>query len=208
MKAGDTVVIASTNRGKIAEVRQILAGLPLVLLTSDEVGGWPEIDETGDTYLANALLKAHAVAAVTGKAALADDSGIEVDALDGAPGVRSARFSGEHAGDEDNNAKLIESLTGVPPERRGARYRCVAVLVTPDGEEIAGTGSCEGWIATEARGTGGFGYDPWFLPDGYSRTMAELTAEEKHAISHRGKALRDLADKLRHLWGTGEEGAG
>jgi XTP/dITP diphosphohydrolase len=208
MKAGDTVVIASTNPGKIAEVRQILAGLPLVLLTSDEVGGWPEIDETGDTYLANALLKAHAVAAVTGKAALADDSGIEVDALDGAPGVRSARFSGEHASDEDNNAKLIESLAGVPPERRGARYRCVAVLVTSDGKEIAGTGSCEGRIATEARGTGGFGYDPWFLPDGYSRTMAELTAEEKHAISHRGKALRDLADKLRHLWGTGEEGAG
>jgi XTP/dITP diphosphohydrolase len=212
MKAGDTVVIASTNPGKIAEVRQILAGLPLVLLTSDEVGGWPEIDETGDTYLANALLKAHAVAAVTGKAALADDSGIEVDALDGAPGVRSARFSGEHASDEDNNAKLIESLAGVPPERRGARYRCVAVLVTSDGKEIAGTGSCEGRIATEARGTGGFGYDPWFLPNlgvkGYSRTMAELTAEEKHAISHRGKALRDLADKLRHLWGTGEEGAG
>jgi XTP/dITP diphosphohydrolase len=122
--------------------------------------------------------------------------------------VRSARFSGEHASDEDNNAKLIESLAGVPPERRGARYRCVAVLVTSDGKEIAGTGSCEGRIATEARGTGGFGYDPWFLPDGYSRTMAELTAEEKHAISHRGKALRDLADKLRHLWGTGEEGAG
>ena len=140
-------------------------------------------------------------------AALADDSGIEVDALGGAPGVRSARFSGEKATDEDNNAKLIDSLDGVPPERRGARYRCVAVLVTPDGEEIAGIGSCEGRIGTEARGTGGFGYDPWFLPNlgvnlgvkGYSRTMAELTAEEKHAISHRGKALRGLADKLRNL---------
>ena len=206
MKAGDTVVIASTNPGKIAEVRQILAGLPLVLLTSDDLGGWPEIEETGDTYLANALLKARAVAAVTGKAALADDSGIEVDALDGAPGVRSARFSGEQASDEDNNAKLIESLDGVPSERRGARYRCVAVLVTPDGEEIAGIGSCEGRIGTEARGTGGFGYDPWFLPEGYSRTMAELTAEEKHAISHRGKALRGLADKLRDL--RGERGSG
>jgi len=206
MKAGDTVVIASTNPGKIAEVRQIMASLPLVLLTSDDVGGWPEIEETGDTYLANALLKARAVAAVTGKAALADDSGIEVDALDGAPGVRSARFSGEQASDEDNNAKLIESLDGVPSERRGARYRCVAVLVTPDGEEIAGIGSCEGRIGTEARGTGGFGYDPWFLPEGYSRTMAELTAEEKHAISHRGKALRGLADKLRDL--RGERGSG
>ena len=118
MKPGDTVVIASTNPGKIAEVRQIMAGLPLVLVTRDEVGGWPEVEETGDTYLANALLKAHAVAAVTGMAALADDSGIEVDALDGAPGVRSARFSGEQASDEDNNAKLIESLAGVPSERQ------------------------------------------------------------------------------------------
>jgi XTP/dITP diphosphohydrolase len=206
MKAGDTVVIASTNPGKIAEVRQIMAGLPLVLLTSDDVGGWPEIEETGDTYLANALLKARAVAAVTGKAALADDSGIEVDALDGAPGVRSARFSGEHASDEDNNAKLIESLDGVPSERRGARYRCVAVLVTPDGEEIAGIGSCEGRIGSEARGTGGFGYDPWFIPERESRTMAELTAEEKHAISHRGKALRGLADKLRDLRGERSSG--
>jgi XTP/dITP diphosphohydrolase len=206
MKAGDTVVIASTNPGKIAEVRQIMAGLPIVLLTSDDVGGWPEIEETGDTYLANALLKARAVAAVTGRAALADDSGIEVDALDGAPGVRSARFSGERASDEDNNAKLIESLDGVPSERRGARYRCVAVLVTPDGEEIAGIGSCEGRIGFEPRGTGGFGYDPWFIPERGSRTMAELTAEEKHAISHRGKALRGLADKLRAL--GGERGSG
>jgi XTP/dITP diphosphohydrolase len=206
MKAGDTVVIASTNPGKIAEVRQIMAGLPLVLLTSDDVGGWPEIEETGDTYLANALLKARAVAAVTGKAALADDSGIEVDALDGAPGVRSARFSGEQASDEDNNAKLIESLDGVPSERRGARYRCVAVLVTPDGEEIAGIGSCEGRIGFEPRGTGGFGYDPWFIPERESRTMAELTAEEKHAISHRGKALRGLADKLRDLRGERSSG--
>ena len=197
------MVIASTNPGKIAEVRQIMAGLPLVLLTGDDVGGWPEIEETGDTYLANALLKARAVAAVTGRAALADDSGIEVDALDGAPGVRSARFSGEQATDEDNNAKLIASLDGVPPERRTARYRCVAVLVTPDGEEMAGIGSCDGRIGLEPKGSGGFGYDPWFVPDwgvqGESRTMAELTADEKHAISHRGKALRGLAEKLRNL---------
>ena len=100
---------------------------------------------------------------------------------------------------KDNNAKLIASLDGVPPERRGARYRCVAVLVTPEGDEIAGVGSCEGRIGFEARGTGGFGYDPWFIPERESRTMAELTAEEKHAISHRGKALRGLAEKLRHL---------
>ena len=100
---------------------------------------------------------------------------------------------------EDNNAKLIASLDGVPLERRGARYRCVAALVTPEGEQIAGIGSCEGRIGFEPRGTGGFGYDPWFVPERESRTMAELTADEKHAISHRGKALRGLAEKLRHL---------
>ncbi len=199
MKAGQTVVIASTNQGKIAEVRHILGGLPLRLIDPDDVGGWPEIEETGDSYLANALLKAHAVARLTGQSALADDSGIEVDALDGAPGVRSARFSGPNATDEENNVALIGALAGVPPERRTARYRCVAVLVTPEGEEIAGVGSCEGRIGLEPKGSGGFGYDPWFLPEGESRTMAELTAEEKHAISHRGKALRGLADKLRHL---------
>ena len=206
MRAGQTVVIASTNAGKVAEVRQILADLPLELLSSDEVGRWPEIEETGDTYLANALLKARAVAAFTGRAAIADDSGIEVDALSGAPGVRSARFAGDQATDDDNNAKLIASLEGIPVEGRGARYRCVAVLVTPDGEEIAGIGSCEGTIGFEAKGSGGFGYDPWFVPNevpnkvkGESRTMAELTPEEKHAISHRGKALRGLADRLRDI---------
>jgi len=203
MRAGDSVVIASTNPGKIVEVRQIFASLPLSLLTSEDVGSWPAVEETGDTYLANALLKARAVAAFTGKPALADDSGIEVDALGGAPGVHSARYAGEEATDEDNNTKLIAALDGVAWEGRTARYRCVAVLVTPDGQEVAGIGSCEGRIGVEPRGLGGFGYDPWFVPQGETRTMAELTSEEKHAISHRGKALRGLADKLRHL----EDGA-
>jgi XTP/dITP diphosphohydrolase len=192
-------VIASTNPGKIVEVRQILEKLPLRLLSREEVGGWPEIEETGSTFLENALLKARAVSSFTGQAALADDSGIEVDALDGAPGVRSARFAGPHATDEENNARLVEALDGVPPERRTARYRCVAVVVSPEGEEIAGVGSCEGRIALEPRGSGGFGYDPWFVPEGESRTMAELSPEEKHAISHRGKALRGLAEQLRRL---------
>ena len=212
MRAGDSVVIASTNPGKIVEVRQIFAALPLSLLTAEDVGSWPAVAETGDTYLANALIKARSVAAFTGKPALADDSGIEVDALGGAPGVRSARFAGELASDEDNNAKLIAALDGVPPEGRTARYRCVAVLVTPDGQEVAGIGSCEGRIGFDPRGSGGFGYDPWFIPQGETRTMAELSAEEKHAISHRGKALRGVADKLRHLEGGptdgGKEGRG
>jgi XTP/dITP diphosphohydrolase len=199
MKAGDTVVIASTNPGKIAEVRRILDGVPLRLVSREEVGGWPEIEETGSTFLANALLKARAVAGFTGRAALADDSGIEVDALDGAPGIHSARFAGPDATDEENNGRLVAALDGIAPEQRTARYRCVVVLVTPEGEEIAGVGSCEGRIALEPRGSGGFGYDPWFVPEGESRTMAELSAEEKHAISHRGKALRGLAEQLRSL---------
>ena len=208
LRAGDSVVVASTNPGKIVEVRQIFAALPLSLLTAEDVGSWPVVEESGDTYLANALLKARAVAAFTGRPALADDSGIEVDALDGAPGVHSARYAGEQASDEDNNTKLIAALDGVPPEGRTARYRCVAVLVTPEGQEVAGIGSCEGRIGFEPRGSGGFGYDPWFVPQGETRTMAELTPEEKHAISHRGKALRGLADKLRHLDGGATHGGG
>jgi len=208
LRAGDSVVIASTNPGKIVEVRQIFAALPLSLLTAEDVGSWPVVEESGDTYLANALLKARAVAAFTARPALADDSGIEVDALDGAPGVHSARYAGEQASDDDNNAKLIAALDGVPPEGRTARYRCVAVLVTPEGQEVAGIGSCEGRIGFEPHGSGGFGYDPWFVPQGETRTMAELTSEEKHAISHRGKALRGLADKLRHLEGGATHGGG
>lgn len=199
MNARDRVVIASTNPGKIVEVRQILSDLPLVLLTAADVGGWPEIEETGSTYLENARIKARAVAAITGLAALADDSGIEVDALAGVPGVYSARWSGPGATDASNNQRLIAALAGVPPERRTARYQCVAVLVTPEGEELSGAGSCEGRIGYEARGTGGFGYDPFFILPGQTRTMAELTAGEKDAISHRGKALRSLAAQLRGI---------
>src|SRR6266702_2267632 len=159
MQAGDSVVIASTNPAKIVEVRQIFGAVPLRLLTAADIGSWPAIEETGESYLANALLKARAVASFTGRAALADDSGIEVDALGGAPGVRSARFAGERASDDENNLRLIAALDGIPTEERTARYRCVAVLVTPDGEEVAAIGSCEGRIGFEPKGTGGFGYD-------------------------------------------------
>lgn len=196
MKAGDSVVIATTNAGKIAEVRQILAELPLVLLTAQDVGGWPEIEETGSSYRDNALLKGRAVASLTGIAALADDSGIEVDALGGAPGVYSARFAGPGADDAANNALLVARLEGVPEVSRGARYRCVAVLVNPGGRELESEGTCEGRIGLEPRGNGGFGYDPWFIPEGETRTMAELSPEDKDAISHRGKAFRNLAKHL------------
>jgi XTP/dITP diphosphohydrolase len=196
VRAGDRVVIASTNAGKVMEIRQILSGLGLELLTAGEVGGWPDIHETGTTYRDNALIKGRSVVELTGIAALADDSGIEVDALGGEPGVYSARFSGPRATDESNNALLVSRLRGVPEERRTARYRCVAAVVTPEGREYVGEGTCEGRIAFEPRGSGGFGYDPWFIPEGETRTMAELTPEEKDAISHRGKALRRLAEQL------------
>lgn len=199
-KSSLEVVIASSNEGKIREIVEIFSDLPVTLLTKEDVEVWPEdseMEETGASYLDNSLIKARAVVAATGKAALADDSGLEVDALDGGPGVRSARFAGAEASDQANNALLASLLSGV--EKRSARYRCVAVLVFPDGRELADWGECRGTIAKEPRGTGGFGYDPWFVPDGGSRTMAELPAEEKHAISHRGHALRGLAAKLREL---------
>jgi non-canonical purine NTP pyrophosphatase (RdgB/HAM1 family) len=157
---------------------------------------WPEIVESGNTYLENALLKARTLARFSGKAVIADDSGIEIDALGGAPGVRSARFAGPEATDEQNNRWMEELLREVPAEQRTARYRCVAVFVTPQGKEIVAEGTCEGRIALSPRGTGGFGYDPWFLPAGQDQTFGELPAELKHGISHRGEALRALASKL------------
>jgi XTP/dITP diphosphohydrolase len=178
------------------EIEKILGELGFRFITKDQIESWPEIVESGDTYLENALLKARALAHLTGKPALADDSGIEIDALDGAPGVRSARFAGPAATDEENNRKMAELLDGVPLERRTARYRCVAVVVTPEGEELAAQGTCEGRIAELPRGTGGFGYDPWFIPSGQAQTFGELPAELKHSISHRGKALRALAAKV------------
>lgn len=195
------IVISSTNQGKIAEIMEIMSGLDVRWLTEANVGGWPEIEETEDSYLANALIKARALSLKTGKAALADDSGIEVDALEGAPGVRSARWAGVGGvDDQDNNEKLRQLMAGVHRDRRGARYRCAAVVVFPGGHEIAAEGSCEGRIGEEPKGSGGFGYDPWFIPAGETRSMAELSANEKHVISHRGKALRGLKAEIEeHL---------
>ncbi len=193
------VVLASTNPGKIEEASQILGGMSIRLLTREVFEDWPEIEETGASYLENALIKAHALLAFTGRPALADDSGIEVDVLGGRPGVRSARFAGPDATDEENNRRLISLLEAIPPELRGARYLCVAAMVFPDGTELAGVGACEGQIGLAPRGSGGFGYDPWFIPAGDSRTMAELAPEEKHAISHRGKALRGLVCLLDRI---------
>jgi XTP/dITP diphosphohydrolase len=191
------IAIASRNTHKLREIGRICADWPVEWLTVDtHRGPWPDVEETGDTYLENALLKARAGAAALGEPALADDSGIEVDALGGRPGPRSARFAGEHATDERNLEELIRSLKGIPAAGRTARYRCVVVLAFPGGGELHAEGICEGTLVSRPEGTRGFGYDPIFVPAGWDDTMAELTDEEKDRISHRGRALRALRETL------------
>ena len=195
----DVVAIASRNEHKLREIRRICPDWPVRWLTMLDPAAepWPDVEETGATYLDNASLKARTVAAALGVPALADDSGIEVDALGGKPGVRSARFAGEHATDEQNLRELIRSVAGIPAGGRTARYRCVAVLAFPaEDEEVHAEAVCEGALVRKPRGGAGFGYDPIFVPAGWDRTMAELTDVEKDRISHRGRAFRALRDVL------------
>ena len=195
------VVVASANPKKVAELDAILAGVAPELQLIARPSDVPEVIEDANTFIGNARLKAVALVDATGDSALADDSGLEVDRLGGAPGVLSARYAGDLASDADNVALLLDELTrdgAVEPEQRTARFRCVIVLRDPDGVEVVAEGSVEGTIAPEPAGHGGFGYDPVFVPtEGFGRTFAEMTAEEKHEISHRGRALRSLADQLR-----------
>jgi XTP/dITP diphosphohydrolase len=168
-----------------------------LLATDAAAEAWPDVEETGQTYLENALLKARAAAAAAGVPAVADDSGIEVDALGGGPGPQSARFAGATATDKENLRLLIDRIRDVAPEDRTARYRCVAACAWPDGREVWAEGESEGRLILEPRGSGGFGYDPIFVPEGeVDRTMAQLSSEEKNAVSHRGRALRALGDIL------------
>lgn len=190
------VVLATTNRGKVAELRRILDGLDIDLVDAREAG-LAEVDETAATFTGNARLKARAAVAATGLPAVADDSGLVVDALGGEPGVRSARYAGPGHDDAANVALLLDRLAGVAD--RGARFVCAAVLAAPGGREWTATGTLEGVIATAPRGTGGFGYDPVFVPEGGDRTAAELAPEEKDAVSHRGRALRALRPVFIHL---------
>ncbi len=191
------VALATKNPGKVREIAQILAGAPIELVAPDPM--WIPPGEDDPTYRGNALIKARSLVSQSSSPVLADDSGIEVDALDGAPGPRSARYAGEGASDEENLHKLIEVVRRTPERARGARYRCVAVLVTASGEEHVAEATVEGTLIAEPRGSGGFGYDPIFLPVGEERTMAELSPEEKDAVSHRGKAFRALIPALRTL---------
>ncbi|EAX47764.1 non-canonical purine NTP pyrophosphatase, rdgB/HAM1 family [Thermosinus carboxydivorans Nor1] len=190
------IVVATRNAGKVAEITAALADLPVTLRSLRDFGAVPDAVEDGDTFEANAVLKAKHYARYTGMACLADDSGLEVDALGGAPGVFSARYAGEGAGDAANNAKLLRELAGVPAHRRSARFRCVLAFLDEDGTLLVTEGTCEGIILEQPRGTGGFGYDPLlYLPE-LGKTVAELTIAEKNAVSHRGKALRQMAAML------------
>jgi XTP/dITP diphosphohydrolase len=192
------VVVATSNAGKLAEIRAALADSEFEFVTAADLGAAPlDVAETGEQFTDNAYLKAAAYRKAFGMAALADDSGLVVDALGGRPGVRSSRFAGEHATDLENTRRLLEELDGFGSEMRAARFQCVVVLLDEKGEATWACGTCEGQIAFAPRGAGGFGYDPVFLPDesaGY--TMAELSLAEKNAISHRGKALAALHEQL------------
>lgn len=193
----ERLAIASRNAHKLRELGRICADWPVGWMTVENHDGpWPDVEETGETYLENALLKAHAVAVALGIPAVSDDSGIEVDALGGRPGPRSARFAGEDVTDERNLQALMQAVAGVPAGGRGARYRCVAAIAWPDGSALHAEGVCEGLLVAKRRGVDGFGYDPIFVPVGWDETMAELSAEQKDRISHRGRAFRALRAQL------------
>lgn len=199
------IVLATRNQHKVAELRRILAAadLDVQLVGTDDFPGLPDVAETGSTFAANALLKAHDVATRTGCIAIADDSGLCVDALNGMPGILSARWAGSHGDDAANVALVLAQVIDIPPARRGAAFHCAAAVATPQGEERVVEGVLTGSLTDEPRGANGFGYDPIFVPTGYVVTTAELTPQEKDAISHRGQAFRALVPLLRDLCAEG-----
>lgn len=189
MERPDELVLATRNRKKLAEMQAILADLGVRMSCSADYPGLPEVVEDGDTFEANAGKKALQTAAALGKWAVADDSGLEVDGLDGLPGVHSAYYAGHPSNDEANNAKLIAALAGVPEDGRTARYRCVIALASPERVVLTVSDSWEGRMITAPRGSAGFGYDPLFLVPEFGKTVAELDPALKNRLSHRGKAL-------------------
>ncbi|MER5772278.1 RdgB/HAM1 family non-canonical purine NTP pyrophosphatase [Streptomyces sp. NPDC001985] len=197
------IVLATRNPGKITELRAILAdaGLPYELVGTDAYPEVPDVRETGVTFAENALLKAHALARATGLPAVADDSGLCVDVLGGAPGIFSARWAGTHGDDTANLDLLLAQLSDIAPPHRAAHFACAAALALPDGTERVTEGRMPGTLRTAPAGAGGFGYDPILQPDGGTRTAAELTPDEKNAISHRGKAFRALVPVIAELLG-------
>ncbi len=195
------VVLATKNRHKLEELHRILdaAGLDVELLGADAFPDLPDVPETESSFAGNALLKAREIARITGLPAIADDSGLCIDALNGMPGIFSARWSGRHGDDAANLALVLGQLSDVPDRRRGASFQCAAAIALPDGTERVVEGSIDGSIIREPRGTNGFGYDPIFVPLGYAVTTAEMDSDEKDAISHRGRALQALAPVVREL---------
>lgn len=198
-----TVVLATRNAHKLDELRRILAahGLDVDLRSAADFPGVPDVAETESTFAGNALLKARAIAEATGLPAVADDSGLCVDALNGMPGILSARWAGRHGDDPANLRLVLDQLTDTPDARRGAAFVCAAAVVVPGDTERVVEGSVDGSIIREPRGDGGFGYDPIFVPNGMALTFAQIPAAEKDAMSHRGRALQQLAPVLRDLLG-------
>ena len=193
------IILATNNPHKVAEIRAILAGLDVEILDASSLTNPPDPEETGDTLEANAIIKARAFFAVSGVWALADDSGLEIDALDGQPGVVSARFAGPECSFADNNAKVLQLLDGIPPEERTARFRCVAALATGAETVDLFEGRAEGRITGSLLGFSGFGYDPVFYSPELGCTFAEATAEAKNRVSHRGRAFRAVVEHLKSL---------
>ena len=186
------MIVATRNQGKIREIREALKGLGLRIYALSDFPDVPEIEEDGKSFIENALKKARFYSKVFGKLTLADDSGLEVDGLKGMPGIYSARYSGERASSLENNQKLLKEMEGIPLSKRGARFKCIMAVVSPNGKEAMTEGSCKGRIGMREKGRRGFGYDPLFILQKYGKTMAELSLKEKNRISHRGKALRKI----------------
>jgi XTP/dITP diphosphohydrolase len=191
------LIAATKNKGKIKEIMEILDGLPYEVISMEQAGISDDIEENGSTFEENALIKARALHKITGQMVMADDSGLEVDHLGGAPGIYSSRFAGEGATDEDKNKKLLSLLEGVPLEKRTARFVCVIAVIFPNGKHFTVRGTCEGFIGFKAEGSNGFGYDPLFFMSEYNMTTAQMSSEQKHKISHRGKALRLMVEELK-----------
>jgi len=192
------LIVATRNKGKLKEIREILDNLDYEVVSMDEAGFAVDIEETGTTFEENALIKARTIYEATGEISLADDSGLEVDYLNGAPGIYSARFGGEGASDREKNDKLLDMLKNASMPERTARFVCVVAVVFPGGRSFTVRGECSGLIWTEPRGANGFGYDPVFYVPEYGMTIAEMDSALKNKISHRGKALALMAEKLKH----------
>ncbi len=192
------LVLATNNRDKIREIKHLLEDLPVTILTADDFLDFPDPEETGTTLVENAILKARAIAKFTEHAALADDSGLEVDALDGAPGVYSSRYAGENVTYKDNYTKLLREMAGVPEQKRTARFRCVIAIVWEDSAVETVEGIAEGSITTTVQGDQGFGYDPVFFYPQLNKRFSEMTLEEKNQVSHRGKALQAARELIIH----------